>query len=140
MLIEGPSNNNTKREVELVEAGWHTGTVRWADEVERDGKVKIKTTLDLNDGRRCKFNIQSSDGGSVARAMGIPTPNNFLDPESLVDKQMTVNLKQYTHTDGKVYNVFNDIRETKNPVGSQPPASAAPASSAKPLTEGEIPF
>ena len=73
MLIEGPSNNNTKREVELVEAGWHTGTVRWSDEKDRGGEVKIRITLDLNDGRRCKFNIRSTDGGSVARAMGIPT-------------------------------------------------------------------
>ena len=138
MLIEEPSGNkNTKREVELVEDGWHSGIVKFSDDITEYNKIRI--TLDLNDGRRCKFNIQSRDGSSVVKAMGISAPGNFLDPESMIGKQMTVRLKQYTHSDGKTYNVYDDIRETKDPSGVQPPAPK-PASSAEPLTEEEIPF
>jgi hypothetical protein len=96
-----------KKTVEVVDSGWHTGTVKWADEKKDYNKIKV--TLDLEDGRRCKFNIGPKHGQMVADAMGFT--GNSIDPDKMVGKAMTVRLDQWSPEDSA--DVYNTLQEVK---------------------------
>ena len=132
MLCEGPDKKSGKREVVLVEPGWHKGVVRFADEKPEYKKIKI--TLDLDDGRRCKFNIKSVQGKAVLKALGIS--GDVLNSEDLEGQKLEVSLDRWANPEAGVeYNTFKDIRPAKEPVGAQ-----SPPGKPKPLDEEEIPF
>tara|TARA_Y100001973_G_C5103728_1_gene284032 strand:- start:311 stop:664 length:354 start_codon:yes stop_codon:yes gene_type:complete len=104
-----PGKQGGKREVELVEPGWHKGKVQFADEKPDWNKIAI--TLDLEDGRRCKFNIKAVHGKSVLKAIG--KSGDELNPGDLVGKILDVNLDRWTNPDtNKEHNTFRDIRPT----------------------------
>lgn len=103
------SVSSGKKTVEVVDAGWHTGTVKWADEKKDWNKIKV--TLDLEDGRRCCFNVGPKHGRAVADLMGIS--GNVIDPDKMVGKFMTVRLEQWSPEDSD--KVFNTLQEVKAP-------------------------
>tara|TARA_R100000664_G_C2759740_1_gene149817 strand:+ start:5021 stop:5434 length:414 start_codon:yes stop_codon:yes gene_type:complete len=132
----GPSRGGGKREVELVEAGWHKGKVRFSDEKPKYNKIQL--TLDLDDGRRCKFNVNAAKGKEFAEKLGISTPGGVLNAVDLEDVEMEVELAQWTNEDdGNTYNTYQDVKREESKDGvSDPPVQPAP----KAVKEGEIPF
>ena len=106
---DSPGGGGGKREISVVEVGWHTGEVRFADELEKWNKIRI--TLDLSDGRRCRFSIASGFGKDVAQALGVSTPGDELNPDDLLGKQMVVRLGHYVNDEGTKYNTFKEIKK-----------------------------
>ena len=138
MLCEGPDKKSGKRAVVLVEPGWHKGVVRFADEKPEYKKIKI--TLDLDDGRRCKFNIKSVQGKAVLKALGIS--GDVLNPEDLEGQTLEVNFDRWKNEDGVEYNTFKDIKPAGDSVGVGSPSPKpveAPVPQA-PLAGEAIPF
>ena len=96
-----------KKSVEVVDPGWYTGTVKWADEKKETNKIRV--TLDLEDGRRVRFNVSERHGQAVADSMGFA--GNTIDPDKMVGKAMTARLEQWSPDDSD--SIFNTLQEVK---------------------------
>lgn len=103
-----PGEANTNRKAAIVVPGKYQGRIQFADEVTKHNKIRV--TMDLDDGRRVRFNIAPRHGGQALAAIGKPSGQN-LEAEDLVGQTVMVELDQWSPDDDpdRVFNTLKSI-------------------------------